>query len=152
MADGRNVARDSAREILGRADIEQIADLKEPGSVLEATVEAHEDTLTILTLPAGTLRIPRIDSPPGRTVRLRVQPRDVILATEPVSGISIRNRLQASIESIDEADRDQKLISLLVGNQVLKARVTLDATTDLGLSEGNTVFALIKTVALETTR
>lgn len=149
LVGGRVAARGSAREILERDDFGQLAGLNEPGHVLEATIAQHTDGVTVAKLAAQQLRIPRASGQPGETVRLRVNPRDVILATEPVSGISIRNCLAATIRAIDSATEDQVLVSLVVGDQLLKARITADAARDLGLSEGKPIYALIKAVALD---
>ncbi|HUF72104.1 MAG TPA: molybdenum ABC transporter ATP-binding protein [Gammaproteobacteria bacterium] len=149
LAGGKVVARGSAREILERGDFELLAGLEEPGLVLEARIANHSGGLTIASLPSGELRIPRMAGQPGDIVRLRVHPRDVILAAEPVARISIRNCLAATVRKLEPSRGDQVLVSLAVGDQLLKARVTADAARELELGEGRPVYALIKTVALE---
>lgn len=149
LAGGNVAARGSAREILERSDFEQLAGLEEPGLVLEARIASHSGGLTIASLSAGELRIPRTAGKPGDIVRLRVHPRDVILAAEPVSRISIRNCLAATVRKLEPSRGDQVLVSLALGDQLLKARVTADAARELELDEGRAIYALIKTVALE---
>jgi molybdate transport system ATP-binding protein len=149
IAAGRVVARGSAREILERSDFERLAGLGETGLVLEARIASHAGGLTIAMLPSGEIRIPRMAGEPGDLVRLRVHPRDVILATEPVSRISIRNCLAATVRRVEPSQGDQVLVSLALGDQLLKARVTADAARELELAEGRPVYVLIKTVALD---
>jgi len=149
LANGRNIARGSAQEILERSDFEQLTKLEEAGLVLEARIATHTDGLTIVTLPPGELRIPRIAGEVGDTIRLRVNPRDVILALQPLSGISIRNCLSATVIGLDHRKGDQVLVSLALGDQNLRARVTRDAARELDLQEGKPIYALIKTVVLD---
>jgi len=149
LANGTNVARGSAREILERSDFEQLTQLEEPGLVLEAQIATHADGLTIVTLPPGEMRIPHIAGEVGDTIRLRINPRDVILALQPLSGISIRNCLAVTVISLDHRNDNQVLVSLALGDQSLKARVTQDAVRELDLQEGKPIYALIKTVVLD---
>lgn len=149
LADGKSVARGTPREILGRGDVVELADLHEPGAIIEAPIARQLEGLTCVDLSGEQIRIPHVPGEPGDFVRLRVQPKDVILALQPVAGISIRNCLPARVSSIDALGNDQVLVSLEVGGQQLKARITADAARELGLERDLSVYALIKTVALD---
>lgn len=149
LAAGKVIARGSAREVLERGDFEQLVGIEEPGLVLEARIASHAGGLTITTLAAGEIRIPRIAGEAGDMIRLRVHPRDVILAAEPARRISIRNCLPTTVRKLESSADDQVLVSLALGDQLLKARVTADAARELELTEGRPIYALIKTVALE---
>jgi molybdate transport system ATP-binding protein len=149
LADGRNVAHGSAREILERSDIAQLAGIEEPGAILEARTLHHTEALTVASIGAHELRLPRSESLPGATIRLRVDPRDVILALEPPRAISIRNCLPATIRAVERSSGRQVLVRLEVAGQALAARVTAEAAAELGFREGQAVFALIKTMALQ---
>ncbi len=149
LAGGRNLAHGSAREILERSDIARVADIDEPGTILEARVLRHADALTVASIGAHDLRLPRTNTGPGGTVRLRVDPRDVILALEPPRAISIRNCLPATIRAIERTTDGLVLARLEVAGQALAARVSDEAATELGLREGQALFALIKSMALQ---
>jgi molybdate transport system ATP-binding protein len=149
MANGRNVALGSAREILARGDFGQLAELDDPGNVLEARIEGHSAGSTLVSLSGGELRIRQIAGDAGDPVRLRVHPRDVVLACEKISGLSIRNSLSGTVRALDRQSDDQILVSLVVGEQLLKALVTADAVDELNLHEGRSIYALIKAVALD---
>jgi molybdate transport system ATP-binding protein len=149
LANGRNVAHGSTREILERNDFAQLAELIDPGNVLEAQIERQTEGSTVVSLAGGQLRVGRIDGTAGDVVRLRINPRDVVLAVEQVSGISIRNCLAVTVRAIEDCGDDQVLVSLTVGEQLLKARVTAEAARELDLSEGRPIYALIKAVALD---
>jgi molybdate transport system ATP-binding protein len=149
LADGQSVARGTPREILSRSDIVALAELHEPGAIIEAPISRQLDGLTCIDFSGNEIRIPHVDGNPGDAVRLRIQPKDVILALQPVSGISIRNCLPARVRRIDPIGDDQVLVELEVGEQLLQARITADAARELGLARGLSVYALIKTVALD---
>jgi molybdate transport system ATP-binding protein len=149
LSAGRNVARGGVRELLARSDFAGLTELAEAGTVLEATITAQTDGLTVAALGTNRLRIPRVPGETGRVVRLRVHPRDVILATSEPSGISIRNCLAAIVTGLEACGDGQVAVRLSVGEQLLIARVTQDAVDALGISEGRAIFALIKTVALD---
>jgi molybdate transport system ATP-binding protein len=85
----------------------------------------------------------------GSNTRLRIQARDVALATQQPQGLSIRNILQARILSIDIVEEIFAEVLLDVGGQHLRARVTREAVDDLQLANGQEVYALIKSVAID---
>jgi molybdate transport system ATP-binding protein len=139
LADGTNVARGSAREILERSDFEQ----------LQARIARHADGMSVIELDTGILRIPQVAGNEGEIARLRIQPRDVVLALEPIAGISIRNCLPVTVRALERLPGEQVLVHLDVGNQRLKARVTAEAARELALAEGLDIYALIKAVVLD---
>ena len=120
-----------------------------PGAILEARTLRHADTLTIASIGAHELRMPRTNVGTGTTIRLRVDPRDVILALEPPRAISIRNCLPATIRAVERSADGQVLVRLEVAGQALAARVSGEASAELGLREGQAIFALIKSMALQ---
>ena len=71
------------------------------------------------------------------------------MATQRPQGISIRSILQARILSIDLVEEIFAEILLDVGGQHLRARVTRDAVDDLQLTNGQEIYALIKSVAID---
>jgi molybdate transport system ATP-binding protein len=128
LAEGRNLAHGEVREILGRDDIERLTGIDEPGAIVEVSIARHSDTLTIALLGAHELRLPRTQAETGATIRLRIDPRDVILALEPPRAISIRNRLPATIRALDRGADGQVLVRLEVSGQMLAARITAEAS------------------------
>ncbi|MFI9601030.1 molybdopterin-binding protein [Streptomyces sp. NPDC004069] len=79
----------------------------------------------------------------GSTVRALVKSTEVSLATGPVEGLSIRNRLPGTVTRIALG---AAMASVRVGVEggELTAAITRDAATELGLTEGMRVTALIK--------
>lgn len=146
---GRSSGQGSVRETLDRADFASLADIDEPGSILEARIREQSGGLTIAALGDSELRLPAVAGTPGSSIRLRVDPRDVILALEVPHGLSIRNRLAVVIRALETRDDGQVDAILELSGQRLTARITVEAVAELGLATGQRVIALIKTAALE---
>jgi molybdate transport system ATP-binding protein len=94
------------------------------------------------------LWIPKISYQQGEQVRVRVLARDVALSLIAVIDSSLLNVLPAKIVQITMQDEARVLIKLLVGVQTLFAQVTQRSLRQLQLTEGMSVYALIKAVAL----
>ncbi|MER5212144.1 TOBE domain-containing protein [Streptomyces sp. NPDC002838] len=88
----------------------------------------------------------------GSVVRALVKSTEVSLATAPVEGLSIRNQLPGTVTGIATGGA-MAAVRIGIDDAELTAAITNDAVTDLGLSTGVPVVALIKSteVALATT-
>ena len=151
LADGRIAARGEVAHVLERIDLWPLTGRLEAGTVLEAEVKAHltDFGTTALEVAGHSLRMPAIDVAPGSTVRLRVQAKDVALATGRPEGLSIRNVLPARVLSIDVEEGVFAEVLLDIGGPHLRARITREAVDDLKLANGQQVYALIKSVAFD---
>ena len=149
LADGRIAAIGGIAEVLERVDLWPLTGRLEAGAVLQATVGETASGMTSLNIEGEALRIPAIDVAPGTLVRLRIQAREVALATRRPEHLSIRNTLTARVLKIDLDETVFAELLLDVGGQHLRSRVTREAVQELMLEEGKQVFALIKSVAFE---
>ncbi len=82
----------------------------------------------------------------GGTVYIQFLPRDVTLANDPVTGLSVRNRLQGKVREV-VAVRDHVFVAVDVG-QFLWAEVTPEAVQELAIGPGKPISCLIKTSAV----
>ncbi len=124
----------------------------EAGSVLTATVRARLPALGLSELDLGgqRLRVPGAERPTGTEARLRVRARDVALATEAPTAISIRNVLRGRIVEVRGLPETPFTeVGVAIADQRLVARITRDAASELGLEPGREVFALLKTVSFD---
>jgi molybdate transport system ATP-binding protein len=149
MAAGRIVAHGPVGEIFGRLDLGTLGGGFETGSMLEGTVVAHAGGVATLRVGAQELRAPMAAAAIGTVRRIRIDARDVAIATVKPQHLSIRNVLVARILSIESGANDNVEVKLDVGGEHLRSRITRDAVEELELAPGREVFALIKSVALE---
>jgi len=160
---GSVVAQGPLDDVLQRLNLPGI-DPFEAGVLLRPRVTAHDTQWQLLKLdlegqpmavpvPQSLATQPTSAWPAvGSTLPLRVRARDVALATQAPQGLSIRNVLQGVLLELQMSDTQAQAEALLdVGGQRLRARLTRQAVVELGLREGQTVWALVKSVALEDT-
>ncbi|MGN7295080.1 molybdenum ABC transporter ATP-binding protein [Rhizobium sp. SAFR-030] len=148
LADGCVEGAGSASDMLG--SVSQSTG-REAGSVLSGIVQSVdvEAGLSTIRLSRDTLLLPRIDLIPGVRLRLHVPAREVLLATVRPQGISALNILEGRIVTIAATGDGAADIGVRCGDDLLQARITEVSVRRLGLVPGMSVFAIVKTVALD---
>lgn len=150
IAQGRIAAVGTVAAVLERLDLWPLTG-PAAGTLLATRIEATDAGMSTVTVAGQRLRIPAIAGAPGATVHLRIAAKNVAIAlTKPV-GLSIRNVLQARIVRIDKLEPVLAEILLEVGGQHLRAEITREAAAELGLARDQTVYALIKSAAIDRT-
>jgi len=86
------------------------------------------------------------DVPRGVRVRVQLLARDIILATHPPQGLSVRNELPGRITELLD-DEDAVLVKVDIGGPMVLARVTQTAAQSLALRPGIPVWVLVKAVS-----
>ena len=119
------------------------------GAVVEGLVTRvnTETGSAELALGTGTLQVSLRGVPVGSRVRLQLLARDVILATQPVQGLSVRNALASTVIAIADDWFGAALVRVDVGGAIVLARITQDALRALRLRPGDAVWTLIKAVS-----
>jgi len=119
------------------------------GAVIEGLVTRVNATTDSaeLAVGTGTLHVSLRDVPVGTRVRLQLLARDVILATQPVQGLSVRNALASTVIAISEDVFGAVLVRVDVGGAIVLARITQDARSALNLRAGDAVWTLVKAVS-----
>ncbi|MFE6748193.1 molybdopterin-binding protein [Kitasatospora purpeofusca] len=113
-----------------------------------ATVKARLDGGQEVTAAVTVDAVKDLGLAEGSAVRAMVKSTDVSLATGPVSGLSIRNRIPGTVTGITAGAAMATVHVAVEGGGVLTSAVTRDAVTELGLSTGSAVVALIKATEL----
>lgn len=153
LADGRVRGIGPVADMLERIDLQPVTGRFEAGALLEARVIAQDEAwrLTRLDLEGQTIAMPMLASLAlGETVRLRVRARDVSLATLRPEGISTRNILAGTVDTIaPEPDTAFAEVSVALGSQRLRARITREAVHALALVPGTPVHALVKSASFD---
>jgi molybdate transport system regulatory protein len=83
----------------------------------------------------------------GSAVQVLIKATEVALATEPVTGVSIRNQIPGEVTAIVPG-RAMATVTVSVEGAELTAAITNEAVTDLGLAVGTPVVALIKSTEI----
>jgi molybdate transport system ATP-binding protein len=121
------------------------------GSVLSGTIASSDPTtgLAAVRVGEGILHATLPNARPGAHVRVQLLARDIILATQPVEGLSVRNRIAGAIVRILAEDQDTDLVEVNIGaDAIVVARLTRAASTALGLRAEMRVWILIKSVSI----
>src|SRR5688572_965633 len=149
LAGGKIVAQGNVAEIFERSDLGDFTGGLEAGVVLRAQVAAYGAGVATLRLGQQQLRVAMTTAVIGSMRPIRIHARDVAIATVRPEKLSIRNVLDARILSIEAGGGLNVELLLDVDGERLRARITRDALDELELFVGRDVFALIKSVALE---
>ncbi|MFJ9909116.1 molybdopterin-binding protein [Streptomyces sp. NPDC101152] len=121
-----------------------------PGTVTDvtsgevmATVKVRlaggQDITAAITLEA----VEELGLAAGTAVRALVKSTEVSLATAPVEGLSIRNQLPGRVTDVATGGAMASVKVAVEGGELTSA-ITRDAATDLALTAGTSVVALIK--------
>jgi molybdate transport system ATP-binding protein len=147
---GRVIAAGSVAEVSLRPELRAIVGPDLVGAVLEGVVNAVDGAAGFadLALGAAELRLSMRDAAVGDRVRVQLLARDVILATQEIGGLSVRNALAGRIVEIAADQEDAVLVRIDVGGPVVLARITRAAQAALRLHTGQPVWALVKSVSL----
>lgn len=138
-------------DMTARADL-PLAHRDDAAAVLMARVMSHDPPRQLSRIEAGgaALLVPLLEAAIGTSVRIRIPAREVILAREAPSAISVHNVIAGTVRAVrqDQA-RHAALVEIALADGAFLARVTPDAITRLGLAADVPVLALIKSVAIE---
>jgi molybdate transport system ATP-binding protein len=100
-----------------------------------------------LAIGSGRLQVSLKDVTPGARVRVQLLARDIILATQPIQHLSVRNALLGTVTGITPEEAASVLVQVDVGGPTLLARITEAARAALKLAPGDAVWALVKAVS-----
>ncbi|MFW0757706.1 molybdenum ABC transporter ATP-binding protein [Pseudomonas sp. H11T01] len=152
LSEGKALASGPIGETLARLDL-PMALGDDAGVVIEGKVSAYDAPYQLLTLqlPESLLSVRVAHSPlaNGKTLRFKVQARDVSLSLQDTEHSSILNRLPVTVISEVPADNAAHvLIRLDAAGTALLARITRYSRDQLNLHPGQQLWAQIKAVAV----
>ncbi len=137
--------------LMQRLDLIPAAGTGEAGALIEAVVESHDGAygLTTLVSRAGRWRVPLLDAPPGKAVRMQIKARDVMIALTRPEAMSALNVIPATVAEIGPMEEPGVEIRLDCGGDALVARLTRYSVERLCLRIGTPVFAVVKSVSFD---
>lgn len=152
LSDGKALASGPIGETLARLDL-PMALGDDAGVVINGSVSAYDAHYQLLTLQlpdsAQHLRVAHAPLAVGKTLRVKVQARDVSLSLQAGEHSSILNRLPVTVTQEMAADNSAHvLVRLDADGTPLLARITRFSRDQLQLHPGQTLWAQIKAVAV----
>jgi molybdate transport system ATP-binding protein len=145
---GKVLAQGSVNALSLRPELQGIVGPDLVGAVLDGSV-TRVDAVSgsaELAVGSGTLQVSLRDAAVGDRVRLQVLARDVILAVQPVQGLSVRNALPGTVAAVS-TDEFGALVTMNVGGATVLARITAGALQALRLRPGDAAWTLFKAVS-----
>jgi molybdate transport system ATP-binding protein len=150
MEAGRVVGAGGIHEMSLRPELAAIVGSDFVGAVLEGVISETDAArgLARLNFGGGTLLVAAPHARVGARARVQLFASDLILATQPAAGLSVRNSLPGVVRGIRAEENEAQLVTVDIGGASLLARVTRDALESLGLHPGSAVWVLVKAVSL----
>jgi molybdate transport system ATP-binding protein len=151
LSDGKCLAVGDVDDVMGRLDLGPATGRYEAGSLIETRVATQDvgDRLTTLAFDGGELIVPHLTVAIGERVRARIRARDVSLAIEPPSGVSILNILRGRITAIAAEEGSIIDVQVAVGGVTINARITRRSFRQLGIHVDQDVYALVKAISFD---
>ena len=154
VSDGSVAATGAVEDLTSRFDLRPLTGRYEAGSVIATRITGHDARygLTLLEFTGGVFSVPRIEAPPGTSIRVRVRARDVALALSRPEDSSFANVFEGTVTEIGAPVEDesgaQVDIKLDIGVP-LWSRITRRSQDELGIALGSRVFALVKGTSID---
>jgi molybdate transport system ATP-binding protein len=148
MDGGRSVDSGTVEAVMSRPSFATVSGGQELASVITATVLQHDRLhgTTHLSFPGGVIRVPLLAVESGRSVRVRIDAGDVMLALSRPTGLSVQNIFSAHVASL-RGENGLVDVGLDLGCPLF-AQISAQACADLGLKIGMPLFALVKSAAI----
>jgi molybdate transport system ATP-binding protein len=149
MDAGRVLAQGPLSQISVLPELRSIVGPDAVGAVVEGTVTRldAENLMTELRVGRGTLYVSVANAQVGARVRVQLLARDIILATQPPQGLSVRNALAGTIVQVEPDEQQAMLVTVDIGGEKVLSRVTRHAAAELQLRAGREVWVLVKAVS-----
>ena len=149
IAAGRVLRAGTAAEVMADARALRAMGIREVAAMLPATVAEHEaHGLTRLDAPTGPLFLPGIDAAPGMRLRVRIMAHDVILSHARPEGLSAQNIIAGTVMRMVPGTGPGVMVHIDVAGHEILARITRRAVDQMGLSKGDTVHAIVKSMSV----
>ena len=149
LEEGRALTAGPVGEMSLRPELRSILAPDLVGAVLDGLVTGVDAAggTAELALGSGRLQVSLRDVSPGARVRVQLLARDIILAIQPIEGLSVRNALLGTVTEITPEAQASVLVKVDVGGPIVLARITEAARAALRLVPGDAVWALVKAVS-----
>ena len=144
IRDGRVAAQGDVASVSRDPMLRAVLGPDAAGAVVEGEVESVDAAGTArVRIGAGRISVPAQRASVGWRVRVQVRASEVVLATEPPSGLAQANLLEGEITGRGLDGPGSELVEVDVGGSLLLARVSSDRAAELRLDAGRRVWLVI---------
>jgi molybdate transport system ATP-binding protein len=148
LHDGRIAASGSVFDLLSDPELSPV--MPTHGAVFPATVLEHRsDGLTALAFDGGVILVPQVAREPRSKLRVRIAADDVVLARERPEAISANNVWPVQVGPAHAQSATHADVRVGCGGVNFVARITRASFERLALKEGEKIFAIIKSAAVD---
>jgi molybdate transport system ATP-binding protein len=149
MENGQVAVEDDVSTVSLHPSLRAIVGADSVGAVLDGKVLTvdSQTSLAEIEVGNGVLRV-HAETKIGNRVRVQMLARDIIIATRPPTGLSVRNALPGKVVKIERDGDYSDLIYVAIGNATVMARITHVATEALELKTDSSVWVLVKAVSM----
>ncbi len=149
LKQGQVAAQGTVFDLLGDLEFSAATGAPPYGAVFDVTVAETDHGLTRLAFAGGTLVVGKLTREKGARLRVRVRAEDVMLAREEPRAISANNVLAATVSAVHAGPEGEADVQLDCGGAKLVARITEASVKRLELTAGVPVFAIVKSVTVD---
>lgn len=153
LRDGRVLANGPVEEVIHSISDTDLPEQTMKSSMINAEYMHYDEELYLAYFKVNdqALVIPMSERPHFKgLVPIRIQDREVAIATTRPVQTSIRNLLKCKVLAIEQSPASPfVLLRLKCGTENFRATITLASMQELGLQENTEVYALIKSATLE---
>ncbi len=150
MRDGR-ITETGVPEAVFATPQDALASRPFGGGLLNGIVRRHHarDRLTEVEIAGEPVFVSETGLDPGSRVKIRINASDISIGTQLPTGLSILNRISATVTEARQLENGGISLGLRLGDgQQLTATITRRAARDLDIHVGKEVFALFKSVSI----
>ena len=153
VAKGGVAAVGPVENILNRPDLVRVTNTGDAGTVIPArlTKTDQDFDMAIFSFSGGAFQVPAPsgDVEIGQSLRLRARARDVSIALKKPQDVSVMNIFKGTVASVVNGDGPQVDVSINVGETLIWSRITRKSLSELSISPGKSVYAMVKAVAID---
>lgn len=143
------IASGKTEEMLTRLDL-PLAYYDTASSIVEGKIIAKDPEFHLCTLAfsGGHIYLPDGNFSIEQNIRLRIQARDVSLATEKPANTSILNIIETTVSDLSNNSPGEVIVVLDAKGTRLLSKITSKSANILKLSKGKSVYAQVKGIAV----
>ena len=151
MSGGDVIACGATTDLFARLDLGPALGRQKAGAVIYGKTgdTDREFGLTLVDVGGQMIEVAGANFRSGQSVRLHIRARDVSIAVARPKDLSIRNHIRCTVEDIQTDETAFAEVSLRISDQVIRSRITRKSATELGITAGLEVYALLKSVSVE---